>query len=107
VPQGGTSLWLRLPRGTDDTDVAERALSHGVAVLPGTLFTIGETGHPHLRLAYGGIGIDAIDEAIRRLADVIESVAQTRIRSANQSTAPSSGQPSLHPVSRRGRSAAP
>jgi DNA-binding transcriptional MocR family regulator len=88
LPQGGTSLWLRLPHGTDDTAVAERALSDGVAVLPGSLFTIGETGHPHLRLAFGGIGIDAIDEAIRRLAHAIRSVADTNPR----------GQPSSRPL---------
>lgn len=71
MPRGGTSVWLRLPAGLDDSVVAELALSNGVAVLPGRLFTIGEPGHPHLRLGFGAIDVAQVDEAVRRLARAV------------------------------------
>jgi DNA-binding transcriptional MocR family regulator len=37
-PRGGRSLWLQMPRG-DAAELARVALGHGVAVLPGSLFS--------------------------------------------------------------------
>jgi DNA-binding transcriptional MocR family regulator len=50
-PEGGLSLWVRLPQG-DATEYAHVALRHGVSLLAGPV-TSPDGGHPeHLRLVY-------------------------------------------------------
>jgi DNA-binding transcriptional MocR family regulator len=73
-PQGGLSLWLQLPQGSDDSIIAEKALANGVSVLPGRLFSIGEPGHPHLRVAYASLDSSRIAEAVHRLGDAVKLV---------------------------------
>ncbi|HEY1705039.1 MAG TPA: PLP-dependent aminotransferase family protein [Trebonia sp.] len=53
-PEGGLTIWARLPGETDSGAFAEVALRHGVAVVPGRLLSVG--GSPdaarHVRIAY-------------------------------------------------------
>jgi DNA-binding transcriptional MocR family regulator len=70
-PGGGLHLWLELPRGLDAETIAEGAALRGVAVMPGGFYTIGEGANPHLRLSYASIEASQIDEAVRRLAEVV------------------------------------
>jgi DNA-binding transcriptional MocR family regulator len=49
-PDGGLSLWVRLPAGTGDA-FAPVALRHGVRVLPGSAASPDEADLDHLRLA--------------------------------------------------------
>jgi DNA-binding transcriptional MocR family regulator len=60
-PDGGLTLWVRLPGPGDSGAFAQAALRHGVAVVPGRLLSAGSggassggTGHgnEHLRLAF-------------------------------------------------------
>jgi DNA-binding transcriptional MocR family regulator len=69
-PRGGLYLWLQLPPGVDAATVAERAALRGVAVMPGSFYTLGEGASQHLRISYSSIVADQIDEGIRRLADI-------------------------------------
>jgi DNA-binding transcriptional MocR family regulator len=75
LPAGGVCLWLRLPKGTDEARVVERALAHGVAVSPGSIYAIGESEHPHVRLSFVAIDTSSIDEAVRRLSEAVEESA--------------------------------
>lgn len=76
MPRGGNAIWLQLPPGVDDTVVTEEALAQGVAVSPGSGYTIGEQEHGHLRLSFVSIETPSIDEAIRRLAVAISYAAR-------------------------------
>ncbi|WP_432493953.1 PLP-dependent aminotransferase family protein [Kineococcus gypseus] len=67
-PRGGFSLWLRLPRGVDDAEVARRALARGVAVGPGRHHLVAEEDAAHLRLCVAGLPSGQVGEAVRRLA---------------------------------------
>jgi DNA-binding transcriptional MocR family regulator len=50
-PEGGLSLWVRLPQG-DASEYTQVALRHGVSLLPGPV-TSPDGGHPeHLRLVF-------------------------------------------------------
>jgi DNA-binding transcriptional MocR family regulator len=71
-PDGGLSLWVRLPDGTDDVAVAEAALRAGVLVLPGRSYFPAEPDGPYLRLSYGTAASEAeLAEGVRRLAQVL------------------------------------
>lgn len=71
IPRGGSSIWLRLPDGIDDEAVVAATLARGVAVSPGSAYTIGEQDARHLRLTFLGIEEGAIEEAVSRLAAAI------------------------------------
>lgn len=51
VPDGGLSLWVEVPGG-DAEAFAERALDHGVAVVPGRLLSPIDAVGPHVRLPF-------------------------------------------------------
>ena len=50
-PQGGPSLWVRLPWGDTDT-FAQIALRHGVEVVPGSAMTPDVASRDHLRIPF-------------------------------------------------------
>jgi len=70
-PRGGFSLWLRLPRGADDVEVARRALERGLAVGPGRHYVVAEEDAAHLRLCIAAIPEQHIAKAVRLLADAL------------------------------------
>jgi len=51
-PDGGLSLWVRLPGQTDSGAFAQAALRHGVAVVPGRLLSATGQASEYLRLAF-------------------------------------------------------
>lgn len=71
VPPGGLHLWLRLPPGTDDVDISERARRIGVVVSPGRPYFVTEPPGPHLRLTYAAATEPDLTEGVRRLGDLL------------------------------------
>lgn len=68
VPHGGMHLWVRLPDGLDDRDVAAAAYAEGVLIGEGTPWFPAESNHSHLRLTFGETPVPMIHEAVTRLA---------------------------------------
>jgi 2-aminoadipate transaminase len=75
-PDGGFYVWLGLPDGTDAKAMLPRAISAGVAYVPGTGFYADGQGREFMRLSYCYPPPDRISEGVRRLAAVIG--AETR-----------------------------
>src|SRR5262249_47203090 len=50
-PEGGLSIWLRLPAG-DASELAVVALRHGVAIVPGIVSSPGDGWRDHLRFPF-------------------------------------------------------
>jgi DNA-binding transcriptional MocR family regulator len=71
IPGGGMHLWLRLPEGISDADVAEAAAARAVAVTAGRASFPGEPPAAYLRLSYAGEDPAALREAVRILAGVL------------------------------------
>ncbi|GIF14142.1 PLP-dependent aminotransferase family protein [Actinoplanes teichomyceticus] len=71
APRGGLHLWVRLPDGADDADVASAAAAEGVVVFPGRPWFAAEPPAPHLRLTWAAAPPDLMDEAVRRLARAV------------------------------------
>ena len=69
-PRGGLHLWLRLPTGTDDRALAERAAAGGVVVGAGSPYFVTEAPAPHLRLSYAGADAATLAAGAERLARV-------------------------------------
>ncbi|RKQ91168.1 DNA-binding transcriptional MocR family regulator [Solirubrobacter pauli] len=67
VPEGGMNLWVPLPPGTDDVDLAQRAAAAGVLVQPGRPFFAAEPPGPFLRLTFAAEPPERLAEGVRRL----------------------------------------
>ncbi|MCM6776541.1 PLP-dependent aminotransferase family protein [Nocardia sp. CDC159] len=63
---GGQTLWIRLPHG-DGTSFAQRALRHGVAILPGAGLDASGGNVDRVRISFVAAR-DELREAVRRLA---------------------------------------
>jgi DNA-binding transcriptional MocR family regulator len=70
-PQGGFVLWLELPCDIDATALHEKALARGLAFVPGELFSASGMYRNCLRLNCGNPHGPEIDDAIRRLGQLI------------------------------------
>lgn len=74
-PRGGVSLWLRLPPGVSDLDVASEAFARGLQVLPGRHYLLSAQPESYLRLSFAGLPQERIAEGVRRLAEAIAAAA--------------------------------
>ena len=72
-PDGGYFLWVELPSDVHVDALVPAAAKRGVQVVKGTDFLL-EGGENALRLAYSAVGVDLIEEGVRRLADAIAEV---------------------------------
>ena len=72
-PEGGMFLWITLPDYMDTDSMLAEALDSGVTYVPGnSFFPDGVTGRNSMRVNFSFEEPEAITEAIRRLAGVIE-----------------------------------
>jgi DNA-binding transcriptional MocR family regulator len=74
VPRGGLHLWIRLPDGLDDLELATEAAAEQVVVFPGRPWYAAEPPAPHLRLTYAAAPPALLDEGVRRLARAVAAL---------------------------------
>jgi len=76
-PSGGMFFWLRLPAGCDAMALLPRAVEAGVAYVPGAAFYADRPDLRTLRLSFVTLAPADIDDALRRLGQVVrEQLAQ-------------------------------
>jgi 2-aminoadipate transaminase len=71
-PDGGMFVWVTLPEGIDTKLMMEKAVSKGVAYVPGEAFFANRDVKNTLRLNFTYVPEDTIREGVKRLAEVIE-----------------------------------
>jgi DNA-binding transcriptional MocR family regulator len=71
IPSGGVHLWLRLPDGSSDADVAAAAAGRRLTVGPGRACFPGEPPGAYLRLSYAAEDATALIRGAQILADVV------------------------------------
>ncbi len=69
-PRGGLSLLVTLPEGLDSGELLPESARAGVLYSPGRLFFVGD-GARHLRLSFGNVATEDVEEGARRLAGVL------------------------------------
>jgi DNA-binding transcriptional MocR family regulator len=74
VPEGGYFLWVDLPEGSDVDRLEQAAQDRGVIFVKGSDFLL-EGGESSFRIAYSGVPVDQIAEAVARLASVWRELA--------------------------------
>jgi len=77
VPEAGMFFWFKLllPPGSNDARVlvAEKAFKAGVLALPGSSFFPNGRATPYCRASFSLLSPEDADEALRRLASVVEA----------------------------------
>lgn len=80
APSGGMFLWLTLPQDVDTTELLPLALTHGMAFVPGSAFSVQQPAAASLRLSFATASPQELREGVQRLAAAIAS----RFRSSSQ-----------------------
>jgi 2-aminoadipate transaminase len=68
-PEGGLFVWATLPTAINTEDLLARALTKGVAFVPGTSAYVDGRGLHSMRLNFSGVKEDRIIEGIRRIGE--------------------------------------
>jgi len=70
--QGGSALWVELPKGLDTQHLARKCLAQGIVIEPGAVFFASDRPPAGtMRLGYSSIDADRIAPGISRLAALI------------------------------------
>jgi GntR family transcriptional regulator/MocR family aminotransferase len=73
LPAGGMSLWLRVDPAIDTEAWAARAQRAGVGITTGRAFDFRGRPRPSLRLGFSALDERELEEAVRRLAQALET----------------------------------
>ena len=73
-PEGGFLLWIQLPRGVDSLELYRRALFHGIAIMPGHLFSATDRYRNFIRLN-AAQWQDHMDDAVETLGKLVTELA--------------------------------
>ena len=68
-PEGGLFVWATMPEVLSTEDLLAKALSKGVAFVPGTAAYVDGRGGSSMRLNFSGVREDRIIEGIRRIGE--------------------------------------
>ncbi len=71
-PDGGMFIWVTLPEGIDTKLMAEKAISRGVAYVPGEAFFAHREVKNTMRLNFTYVPEETIREGVKRLGEVIK-----------------------------------
>jgi DNA-binding transcriptional MocR family regulator len=74
-PAGGFVLWVELPRGVDSLKLYRLALSKGVSLAPGPMFSARRRYMNCIRLSFGYASVQNIRDGIRTIAQLIGRAA--------------------------------
>ena len=72
VPAGGLNLWLGLPDGLDDVELAAEAARAGVVVSPGRPWFPADAPGPYLRLSFAGTPGPELERGVALLGSVVD-----------------------------------
>ena len=74
-PQGGSTLWVQLPRGVDSNVLYQRALAAGISATPGTLFSATGKYQNFVRLCAGHPWSERIESAVKTLGELADELS--------------------------------
>ncbi|WP_218509519.1 PLP-dependent aminotransferase family protein [Variovorax sp. dw_308] len=77
VPNGGASVWVKMPEGLDGAALSLRAREHGVLIEPGDVFFAQPPRPcPYFRLRLSSIDVEKIEPGILALRDAVRAMAR-------------------------------
>ena len=74
-PEGGHILWVEMPMAVDSVEIYEQALTHGISVAPGPLFSAADKYRNFLRLNCAVPWSSRLEQAIEKLGQLVKAAA--------------------------------
>lgn len=74
-PEGGYFLWVEMPGEVDALEIHRQALSHGISVAPGPIFSAQRAFSHCMRLNYGHVWDDRSEAAVATLGRLVALAA--------------------------------
>jgi DNA-binding transcriptional MocR family regulator len=74
IPQGGYFLWIKLPDGVNALHVHRAALSIGISIAPGIIFSASANFDNYIRLNYGHVWDDHMRASLQELGLIVKSL---------------------------------
>lgn len=72
-PNGGLSLWLKLPKEIDSIELYNECVENNVTLVPGKIFFIDNSiYHNYIRLSFGAVSNDEIKQGIRIIENYLK-----------------------------------
>lgn len=87
-PQGGMSVWVRLPEGLDTGELLPRAERAGVNYLPGRYFAVSRPEPASLRLSFAALAPDRIRSGAAILGEIFSKELERVKAARNTGPAP-------------------
>lgn len=73
-PEGGSLLWVEMPRGVDSLELQERAREHKISIAPGPMFSVGWRYRRYMRLNAGQPWSPQVEAAVRTLGQLAKKL---------------------------------
>lgn len=73
-PKGSFLLWVELNKKIDTRELFEKAQMHGIVFTPGNIFTLQDQYNHCMRLSYGMIWNERIDNALKQLGKLAKEM---------------------------------
>ncbi|MFT4506029.1 PLP-dependent aminotransferase family protein [Caballeronia sp. 15711] len=77
VPVGGIVLWVELPAGTDSGRLFEEALTRGIRIVPGTIFSNSQRFASFIRLSCPQPFDQTLDDALQQLGRLAGEIGRS------------------------------
>jgi DNA-binding transcriptional MocR family regulator len=72
-PQGGLTLWVQMPEGTDSLEIFRTAMKRKIAILPGIICGSGGAYRNYIRVSCGYPWTEALERGIQSLSDIVRN----------------------------------
>ncbi len=71
-PDGGLSLWIKLPKDIDSINFYKECLENNLAIVPGRVFFIDDSGYQnYIRISFGSVNNDEIIRGVNTMKNII------------------------------------
>jgi len=75
-PQGGYALWIELDKKVNAFEIYQAAIQQQISIAPGQIFSTDGRFSNFIRISYGGVYDEAIDQSLRVLGEIIAVVVK-------------------------------
>ncbi len=73
-PEGGFMLWIELDKHVDTTELYDKAMRQNISIAPGRMFTMQQQYNNCMRLSYGLLWNNRVDNALKYLGRTIKTL---------------------------------
>ena len=73
-PEGGFILWLELDKRIDTHELYQEAMKHRISIAPGTMFSMQDRYNNCMRLSYGMVWDDRLEECLKKLGGFVKQM---------------------------------